>query len=98
MTRKTLSPEASGDASSPVRGADGRELSTVLATKRLLSGQILRAMKKNKVSQTELARRMRTSRAVIHRLLDENDSSVTLATISKAAAALGRGVRLKLSA
>jgi antitoxin HicB len=71
---------------------------TALATKRLLAGQILRAMKKKNVSQAELARRMRTSRAVIHRLLDENDSSVTLSTISKAAAALGRGVRLRLSA
>jgi len=32
---------------------------------------------------------MRTSRTVIHRLLDPRDTSVTLATLSKASRALG---------
>ncbi len=50
------------------------------------------------VSQAELARHMRTSRAVVHRLLDATDPSVTLATISKAATALGRSVRVALAA
>jgi len=48
--------------------------------------------------QAELARRMKTSRAVIHRLLDADDPSVTLSTISRAAAALGRSVRVQLAA
>jgi len=55
-------------------------------------------MEKANVSQAEMARRMRTSRAVIRRLLDENDPSVTLTTISKAANALGKNLRLKLAA
>jgi hypothetical protein len=41
--------------------------------------------------------RMKTSRAVIHRLLDADDPSVTLSTISRAAAALGRSVRVQLA-
>jgi hypothetical protein len=41
---------------------------------------------------------MNTSRAVIRRLLDANDPSITLATISKAATALGKSLRLKLAA
>jgi hypothetical protein len=45
-----------------------------------------------------MARRMSTSRAVIRRLLDANDLSITLATMSKAAAALGRSLQLKLAA
>lgn len=45
-----------------------------------------------------MARRMSTSRAVIRRLLDANDLSVTLATMSKAATALGRSLRFKLTA
>ncbi|MGL6223395.1 MAG: hypothetical protein ACRC6L_07410 [Steroidobacteraceae bacterium] len=41
---------------------------------------------------------MKTSRAVIHRLLDADDPSVTLSTISRAAAALGRNVRVQFAA
>lgn len=55
-------------------------------------------MDKANVSQAEMARRMRTSRAVIRRLLDGDDPSVTLTTISKAANALGRDIVLKLAA
>ena len=72
--------------------------STALAVKRVLAWQIEREMKKTHVSQAELARRMRTSRAVVHRLLDATDPSVTLATISRAATALGCSVRLRLAA
>jgi transcriptional regulator with XRE-family HTH domain len=71
---------------------------TARAIKRVLAWQILQAMKQSGVSQAELARRMKSSRAVVHRLLDETDPSVTLSTISKAAAALGRSVQLQLAA
>ncbi len=64
--------------------------------KRVLSWELQEAMKRLKVSRTELARRMKTSRATVHRLLDETDPSVTLATISRAASALGCSVRLRL--
>ena len=71
---------------------------TALAVKRVLAWELERAMKESNVSQAELARRMKTSRAVVHRLLDANGPSVTLATISKAATALGRSVRVALAA
>jgi DNA-binding Xre family transcriptional regulator len=74
------------------------EEATALAVKRVLAWELSQAMKKANISRTELARRMRTSRAVIHRLLDESDPSVTLATISRAATALGRSVRVRLAA
>lgn len=73
------------------------EASTAVATKRVLAWQIAEAMKDAHVSQAELARRMKTSRAAIHRLLDAEDPSVTLSTISRAAAALGRSIRLQLT-
>ena len=50
------------------------------------------------VSQAEMARRMRTSRAVVRRLLDDKDPSVTLATINRAAVALGKQIELRLAA
>lgn len=74
------------------------EEATALAVKRVLSWELARAMQKANVSRAELARRMRTSRAVVHRLLDETDPSVTLATISRAATALGRSIRVRLAA
>ena len=72
--------------------------STALALKRVLAWELQKAMEKDNVTQAEMARRMHTSRAVIRRLLDENDPSVTLTTISKAANALGKSLQLKLAA
>jgi len=72
------------------------EAASALAIKRALAFELERALKKQKMSQSELARRMRTSRAVVHRLLKRDDPSVTLATISRAAVALGRTVKVTL--
>jgi len=41
---------------------------------------------------------MHTSRAALNRLLDETDTSLTLTTLASAAAALGKKVRLELTA
>lgn len=56
------------------------------------------AMNKANVSQAEIARRLKTSRAAIKRLPDANDPSITLATISRAATAPGKSIRLRLAA
>ena len=72
--------------------------STARAVKRVLAWEIARAMQEARLSQAELARRMKTSRAVVHRLLDPDDTSVTLATLTRVAIALGRTVRFKFAA
>lgn len=78
---------------------EGRlEEATALALKRVLAWELQKAMEKANVTQAEMARRMHTSRAVIRRLLDQNDPSVTLTTISKAANALGKNLQLRLAA
>lgn len=78
---------------------EGRlEEATAIALKRVIAWEIQQAMEKANVSQAEMARRMHTSRAVIRRLLDRDDPSVTLTTISKAANALGKNVVVKLAA
>ena len=53
-------------------------------------------MKERRVSKTEMARRMRTSRAALDRLLDPDYDAVTLSTLRKAATAVGRELRLEL--
>lgn len=78
---------------------EGRlEEATAIALKRVIAWEIQQAMEKANVSQSEMARRMHTSRAVIRRLLDRDDPSVTLTTISKAANALGKNIVVKLAA
>lgn len=95
--RKRTNPYAGSDFEDFLAEEDRLEESTVLAIKRVLATELDQAMKAGKVSQAELARRMKTSRAVVHRLLDATDPSVTLSTISKAATALGRSVRVELT-
>ena len=72
--------------------------STVVALKRVIAWQIDQEMKAQKLTKTELAKRMHTSRAALNRLLDENDASLTLTTLASAAAALGKKVNLQLAA
>jgi len=74
------------------------ESSTAVVLKRIIVWQIDQEMKAQKLTKTELAKRMHTSRAALNRLLDENDASLTLTTLASAAAALGKKVNLQLAA
>ena len=74
------------------------ESSTAVALKRVIAWQIDQEMKAQKLTKTELAKRIYTSRAALNRLLDENDASLTLTTLASAAAALGKKVNLQLAA
>jgi antitoxin HicB len=53
-------------------------------------------MKAQKLSRKRLAERMGTSRSQVGRLLDPKDGNVTLTTLQRAAAIVGRKVRLDL--
>ncbi|MGA3334243.1 MAG: XRE family transcriptional regulator [Terracidiphilus sp.] len=66
------------------------------ALKRVLARQVAAAMKEKQLSKAEMARRMRTSRAALDRLLDPEYDAVTLNTLRKAALAVGRQLRLEL--
>lgn len=69
---------------------------TLVQLKNSLVPQLRKAMKRRKVSQSELARRMGTSRAVVHRLLKSTDTSCTFSTLASAAQALSTSVLIKL--
>ena len=66
------------------------------AVKRVLAWQITRTMADAHLSKAEMARRMHTSRASLDRLLDPDNPSVTLLTLQKAAAALGKRLTVEL--
>ena len=69
---------------------------TATAIKRVLARQVGAAMKDKHLSKAEMARRMHTSRAALDRLLDPDYEAVPLATLRKAAAVVGRQIRLEL--
>ena len=66
------------------------------AQKRVLAWQMAESMKRYAVSRSELARKMHTSRGQVNRLLDPENTSVTLTTIVRAATSLGQHVQFTL--
>jgi antitoxin HicB len=70
---------------------------TAYAAKRVLAWQIEQAMQAQGLTKVAMAKRMKTSRAQLDRLLDPNNDKVQLDTIQRAAAAVGRRLRLELA-
>lgn len=69
---------------------------TARAIKRVLARQLGELMRREEISKTQLATRMKTSRAQLDRLLDPENESVTLGTLARAAKAVGRHLRMEL--
>ena len=68
-----------------------------VAAKRVIAFQIAREMELAHISQSELARRMKTSRSSVERLLDPTNPSVTLQTLERAASAVGKRLKIHLT-
>ena len=69
-----------------------------VAAKRVIAYQIAQEMQIAQISQTELAKRMKTSRSAVERLLDPTNPSVTLSTLERAASAVGKRLKVQLTA
>ncbi len=67
------------------------------ALKRVIAWQVERGMGEKRISKSDMARAMRTSRAALDRLLDPKNESVTLRTMARAASVLGKRLRLELA-
>jgi predicted XRE-type DNA-binding protein len=67
----------------------------VLALKRVVALQLQQILEQEQITKTQLATRMKTSRASLDRILDPTNPSLTVASLGKAAAALGRKVELR---
>lgn len=65
------------------------------AIKRVITWQIKERMSQAKMTRSDLAKRMNTSRAAVARLLDERDEGMTIDTLSRAARALGSHVEVQ---
>jgi hypothetical protein len=72
------------------------EETRAVALKEAVAWQVQQAMDKENISKVEMARRMRTSRAALDRFLAPGNASVTLQTLTRAARAIGRDLRIEL--
>lgn len=69
---------------------------TAIAVKRYIAHQLSVKMAEENLTKAELARRMETSRSALDRLLDPENSSVTLQTLQSATQALGGRLKVEL--
>ena len=67
------------------------------AAKRVIAFQIAQEMKRARLTKSEMAVRMKTSRPAVDRLLDPANRSVTLSTLERAAAAVGKKLKVELA-
>jgi antitoxin HicB len=69
---------------------------TATAIKRTIALQIEHEMTEQKISKSEMARRMKTSATQLGRLLDPDNDRVQLDTLVKAASAVGKHLAVGL--
>lgn len=69
---------------------------SAMALKRVLAWQILKVMQEKGLSKSQMAACMNTSRSSLDRLLDPDNTSVTLKTLDRAAAILGKRLQIEL--
>jgi antitoxin HicB len=70
---------------------------TARAHKRLLALQLDEAMEQSRITKTELAERLQTSRSQLDRLLDPDNTAVTLDSLERLAHAVGRELKVELA-
>jgi antitoxin HicB len=73
------------------------EVSEATAAKRMIAFQIAKEMKRRRLTKSEMASLMKTSRPALERLLDPANPSVTLSTLERAASALGKRLKVELT-
>jgi AraC-like DNA-binding protein len=70
------------------------EETTTAAIKRVIAWQIKEEMHAQHLTKTAMAARMHTSRSTLNRLLDEQDTSLMVRTLVRAAEAVGKKLSL----
>ena len=71
------------------------EVTQAQAVKEVVAWQLAQAMKKKKISKNRLATLLKTSRTQVDRILDPKND-ITLGSLQRAAAAVGRRVTIEL--
>jgi antitoxin HicB len=69
---------------------------SIAAEKLAISRQLSAEMQSKKISKSEMAERMGTSRAQLDRVLNPTSQNVTIETLARAAKAIGRRFHMEL--
>lgn len=67
-----------------------------IAIKRVIAYQLAEEMKAQNITKTKMAKLMNTSRAVVNRLLNPDNTSLTLHTLESATNALGKRLNISI--
>ena len=97
MAKKKINPHIGSDFDQFLEEEGILQEVEIVAAKRVIAWQIAEIMKKEQISKTAMAARMGTSRAVLDRLLDPENTGVTLKTLGKAATVLGKKINISLA-
>jgi antitoxin HicB len=73
------------------------EQAEAIAVKRVISFELEKAMKKEHVSKTLMAEKLHTSRSALDRLLDPQNTSITLGTLVRLAHILGKKLQIRFA-
>jgi predicted XRE-type DNA-binding protein len=68
---------------------------TNIAIKSILVEEIEKYLYKNKITKTEFAKRLNTSRMEVNRILDKNNNSITLKTLEKISYIIGKQLKVE---
>ena len=74
-----------------------QDAANTAAIKAVVSFQLEQAMKEQGLTKAEMARQLSTSRSQIDRILDPENDTVSLSTLSRAAELVGRKLTLELT-
>lgn len=96
MSRKSKNPHRGASVDDWLKEEGIFEEVTSKAIKEVIAWQLAEVMKAQAITKTEMARRMKTSRFQLDRVLDPANAGVSLDTLSRAATAIGRKIRLEL--
>lgn len=93
----TMKPQGIGSSFDDFLEDEGILAETeAVAIKRVIAYQLAETMRKEHITKTEMAKRMKTSRSAIDRLLDPLNTSITLATIESAVNAMGKRLQIQM--
>ena len=93
---KTTNPHLGSSLDSFLDGEGVRGEFEARAVKEVIAWQLQQAMTDKSISKVRMAAMMNTSRAQLNRLLDP-EQDVTLSTLARAAAIVGRQIRVELT-
>lgn len=98
MRKKYKEPDHSGSTFDQFLDEEGiREEVESVAIKRVLAWQFEQAMREQRKTKQAMAKQLQTSRSQLDRLLDPQNVSVSLDTISRAARALGKRLIIRVT-